>query len=469
MASSSSPTTNTTTTPGAVFLTGGTGKVASRIAPLLQAAGIPAIIASRSGHAPPGSGYTAVRFDWDDRTTWEPALAASTQKHGGLSAVFLVMPGMLEPGPAAAAFADLARARAGAKRFVLLSASSVEEGGPSMGQVHALLRERGERGEIGWAVIRPTWMQENFATQETHLKSIREEGKVYSASGAGKIPWVSAGDVAAVAFAALTAPEPPNRDFLVLGPELLSYGDIAGILTEVLGREIAHGDISEAELARRHQGFGMPAQYAVILAAMDTAVKNGSEDRLSDVVLQVTGRPPRRFRDFAEENKAVQWIRMSLPDTEYGEQQCKNLSRTFPYMDKATHLIASPLRRTIKTRLQPFSPVVARSTQIVSRPELQDYKVDIELVRKGWTALEWLYSVSESAGDDGLSVVVTHGVFANVRFKDEESLSRRSCGGTRSIGPSSSVIPMTPHLTPVLVETDDSKQRRGAPPDLLVT
>ncbi|RYP57941.1 hypothetical protein DL769_009188 [Monosporascus sp. CRB-8-3] len=305
MASSSSPTTNTSTTPGAVFLTGGTGKVASRIAPLLQAAGIPAIIASRSGHAPPGSGCTGVRFDWDDRSTWEPALAAATQKHGGLSAVFLVMPGMPDPGPAAAAFADLARARAGAKRFVLLSASSVEEGGPAMGQVHALLRERGERGEIGWAAVRPTWMQENFTTQEPHLKSIREENKIYSATGAGKLPWVSADDVAAVAFAVLTAPEPPNRDFLVLGPELLSYGDLATTLTEVLGREISHGDISEAELARRHQGFGLPAQYAAILAAMDTAIKNGSEDRLSDVVLRVTGRTPRRFRDFVEENKDV--------------------------------------------------------------------------------------------------------------------------------------------------------------------
>ncbi|RYP20380.1 hypothetical protein DL765_002838 [Monosporascus sp. GIB2] len=305
MTSSPSPTTNTTTTPGAVFLTGGTGKVASRIASLLQAADIPAITASRSGRAPPGSDHTGVRFDWDDRATWEPALLAATARASQLSAVFLVMPGMLDPGPVAAAFVDLSRARTGANRFVLLSGSSIEEGGPAMGQVHALLRERGERDEIGWAVVRPTWMQENFMTHETHLKSIREEGKIYSATGAGKIPWVSADDVAAVAFAALTAPEPPNRDFLVLGPELLSYGDLAVTLTEALGREISHGDISEAELARRHQGFGMPAQYAAILAAMDTAIKNGSEDRLSDVVLRVTGRPPRRFRDFVEENKDV--------------------------------------------------------------------------------------------------------------------------------------------------------------------
>ncbi|RYO98813.1 hypothetical protein DL764_006976 [Monosporascus ibericus] len=384
MAPSSLPTTNTTTTPGAVLLTGGTGKVASRIAPLLQAAGIPAIIASRSGHAPPGPGYTGVRFDWHDRATWEPALPASTQKHGGLSAVFLVMPGMPDPGPAAAAFADLARARAGAKRFVLLSASSLEEGGPAMGQVHLLLRERGERGEIGWAAVRPTWMQENFVTQETHLKSIKEENKVYSATGVGKIPWVSAGDVAAVAFAALTAPEPPNRDFLVLGPELLSYGDVAGTLTEVLGREIAHGDLSEAELARRHQGFGMPAQYAAILAAMDTTIKNGSEDRLSDVVLQVTGRPPRRFRDLVEENKAVWDPPLDLELVRKGWYD-KGPNGAFPERERD--------REQREVRAQ--------------------------------DAFKLLYSVSESVAGDDHIVVVTCGVLVKVMVRDEESVSRR--------------------------------------------
>ncbi|RYP57940.1 hypothetical protein DL769_009187 [Monosporascus sp. CRB-8-3] len=153
--------------------------------------------------------------------------------------------------------------------------------------------------------------------------------------------------------------------------------------------------------------------------------------------------------------------------TENGEEQCKNLSRTFPYMDKVTHLIASPLRRTIQTCLQSFGPVVARGTQIVLLPELQEfgqetcnvgsepeklrlefgYRVDLELVGKGWydkgpngafaerdreqrearaqNALEWLYSVSESAADDDHIVVVTHGVFVNVMLKDEESLSRR--------------------------------------------
>ncbi|KAL2264650.1 hypothetical protein VTJ83DRAFT_7160 [Remersonia thermophila] len=46
-----------------------------------------------------------------------------------------------------------------------------------------------------------------------------------------------------------------------------------------------------------------------------------------------------------------------LPDpdlTPLGEEQCARLRRAFPYHDKVTHLVASPLRRTLKTCLLAF-------------------------------------------------------------------------------------------------------------------
>lgn len=60
------------------------------------------------------------------------------------------------------------------------------------------------------------------------MKSIRAEGKCYSASGSGKIPWVSKLDIAACAYHALTAEKSVDGDLFVLGPELLSYKDVSG-------------------------------------------------------------------------------------------------------------------------------------------------------------------------------------------------------------------------------------------------
>lgn len=72
---------------------------------------------------------------------------------------------------------------------------------------------------------------DNWAERGGLLEAVRAEGKVYSASGAGMIPWVSKVDIAACAYSALTAEAPPDGEYVVLGPELLSYGQVSLSLT----------------------------------------------------------------------------------------------------------------------------------------------------------------------------------------------------------------------------------------------
>lgn len=66
---------------------------------------------------------------------------------------------------------------------------------------------------------------ENLSEQQ-HLAPIRDRNEIYSATGDGKIPWISANDIAAVAFRALTDEVSHDTAHLVLGPELLSYSDV---------------------------------------------------------------------------------------------------------------------------------------------------------------------------------------------------------------------------------------------------
>lgn len=234
---------------------GGTGTVGSRLVHQLaaspQAEQYTILAASRNGSrsttAPQSNPRVQhVTFNWHDADTWNNPFSQAV----AVDAVYLIAPPALDSGRLMTAFIDFARAR-GVRRFVLQSASSIEAGGPAMGKVHAYLRELGEKGEVEWAALRPTWFQraffsfsspipsfhlllvprlmcgiENFAVQPAHAKAIREESKIYSATGGGKIPWVSADDIAAVAVRALTGAEPPNTDYLVLGAELLSYGEV---------------------------------------------------------------------------------------------------------------------------------------------------------------------------------------------------------------------------------------------------
>ncbi|NBJ13652.1 NAD(P)H-binding protein [Microvirga arsenatis] len=168
-----------------ILLTGGTGKTGRRIAAQLAGKGLKARIASPTGAGP--AGHQGVRFDWLDESTYADAVA-------GISAVYLLAPaGVAEPLPAMQPFLDQAL-KAGVHRFVLLSASSLEEDGPMMGKVHAYLR----RNAPEWAVLRPTWFMQNFSEQQ-HLPTIRDEGRIYSATGDGRVPFIDADDIGASA------------------------------------------------------------------------------------------------------------------------------------------------------------------------------------------------------------------------------------------------------------------------------
>ncbi|MFD0474850.1 hypothetical protein ACFQ0B_46350 [Nonomuraea thailandensis] len=106
---------------------------------------------------------------------------------------------------------------------------------------------------------------------------------------------MDAADIAAVAGHALTDEVPHNTDHILTGPEALSYDDVAAVLSRREGKPVRHRAVSVAELARHFAERGMPADYARMLAAYDEAIRDGSEDRVTDAVERVTGRPPRRF------------------------------------------------------------------------------------------------------------------------------------------------------------------------------
>jgi ergot alkaloid biosynthesis protein len=272
--------------PDATLVTGGTGKTGGRLARRLVHLGHSVKVASRSAQSFPGA--AAARFDWNDADTYEGALS-------GVAAIYLVAPvGVSDPHPVMAAFIERALA-SGVRRFVLLSASSLPEGGPAMGSVHRFLRERAPE----WAALRPTWFMQNFSEQQ-HRATIRDEGVIYSATADGRVPFVDADDIAEVAVRALLDERAHNTDHIITGPEALTYSDVAHIIAEVLGRPVRHANISESALADRHISQGMDPTYAKLLAGMDAAIAAGSEDRTTVAVERVTGRAPRSFKAFAQ-------------------------------------------------------------------------------------------------------------------------------------------------------------------------
>lgn len=276
-----------------ILLTGGQGKTSSRLAQLLQSRGHKVRTAGRKAPTSPDGPSEHVIFDWYDPSTHEAALK-------DMDAVYLVAPPDLHPEKMMIPFIRQAL-ESSVRRFVLLSSASISADDPVFGPVHRELLSRAPE----WAVLRPSYFMQNFS-EAVHAYTIRESNQIFTAAGSGKVGFVDAEDIVAVAAEALTRLDPFNDELIITGPEALSYDEAADRIRELTGLPVTHTAITEDELRQNLIVAGVPREYAVFLAGLDTRIRTeGIEDQVSDTIRRVTGCEPRSLADFIRANRAL--------------------------------------------------------------------------------------------------------------------------------------------------------------------
>lgn len=270
-----------------VLVIGATGTTGSRVAAGLAARDVPARLATRTPHAP-----GQIRFDWTDPATHRPALT-------GVDAVYLIAPiGVADPVPLVEPLLHEA-VESGVRRIVLLSSSAVTDQTPGLGALPRLVRTVSPE----WTVLRPSWFMNNFTGGHPVAHGVAT-GEIVTATGTGRVAFVDAEDIAAVAVHALTDRQPHDTDHLITGPRALSYSEAAEIISDVTGRPVTHRAVDAPELLARLSA-AYPPEFAAILTALDVAIAAGAEDRVTDTVARVTGRAARDFRTFASKRNAA--------------------------------------------------------------------------------------------------------------------------------------------------------------------
>lgn len=220
-----------------------------------------------------------------------------------MTSIYLVAPGTVkDPYALMLDFIPLAM-RKRVRRFVFLSMAGLPAGGPAHGQVHQWLKNNSE----DWAVLCPSAFMQNFSAGPS-LATIRDESRIYSNTGDGRVPFIDVGDIAAAALAALSAPTPLNTELVLTGAEPLSYDQVAELISQACGRQITHTHVSRDEMTERLIRRGIPEATAKLLAFGYQVVAAGTADRTTDVVLTLTGRTPSSFQAFAAANADV-WRR----------------------------------------------------------------------------------------------------------------------------------------------------------------
>jgi uncharacterized protein YbjT (DUF2867 family) len=260
---------------------GATGKTGRRVLARLTARGVPVRAGSRSG---------TPRFDWEDRTTWAPAL-------DGMDAAYIsYYPDIAVPGAreTVGAFAELA-VETGATRLALLAG----RGEPEADLAEQAVRDSG----ADWTILRPTWFSQNFS--EGFFVDQILSGALAAPAGDVKEPFVDVEDIADVAVAALTDDSHVGRTYELTGPRLLTFAEAVQEIAGAAGREIRYVPVSVDEYTSMLTGYGVPSDYVWLLRYLFTEVLDGRNAHLEDGVQRALGRPPRDFSDYVRDAAAT--------------------------------------------------------------------------------------------------------------------------------------------------------------------
>ena len=276
-----------------ILVTGATGTVGRSVVSALLRDGLPVRAASRRP-AERADAAEAVPFDFHDAGTH-----AATFR--GVETLFLVRP------PALARVADLAPALragidAGLRHVVFLSVQGADRL-PFL--PHAAIERWLRAAPVTWTFLRASFFDQNLIA--VHAPAIRRHRELVMPAGAGRTAFVDAVDVAEVAALALAEPgRHAGRAYTVTGSEALTYGEVAGIMTAVLGRTIRYRQPGLLRyVVRARRDLGLPPAMVAATAAVYTTARLGLAAGLSGDTAALLRRPPTTMAAFVARERAA--------------------------------------------------------------------------------------------------------------------------------------------------------------------
>ncbi|MEL7461865.1 MAG: NmrA family NAD(P)-binding protein [Pseudomonadota bacterium] len=258
-----------------ILVIGATGKTGSRVASKLEAKGVAVRRGARRSETP---------FDWEDPTTWAPVL------NGVSKAYVTYFPDLAFPGAVEKleAFTKVAT-DTGLEHIVLLSGRG--EHFASMGE--EIVRNSG----LPFTIVRAAWFAQNFS--EGYLRDPILGGVLPMPGGDIAEPIIDIDDIADVVVAALTEDGHVGERYEVTGPRLMTFAEMAEVLSTTLGRHIQHIPITyedfHANVAASGDDF-----VADVFTQIARETLDGRNAHTADGVERALGRKPRDFAEFAK-------------------------------------------------------------------------------------------------------------------------------------------------------------------------
>jgi uncharacterized protein YbjT (DUF2867 family) len=276
-----------------ILVVGGSGR--NGLAVLRHLGRLPTAVRAVSRH-PQAITEAAVEtavFDWQQPECYESVLT-------GIDRVYLIAPEGMPGMPALARQFVSQAVAAGTRHIVMLSAMGVEH------REDLPLRQV-ERSVMAlapvWTILRPNWFMQNFSSGLFHPGIVGRD-EIAAPAGDAAVSFIDVEDIGAAAAAALTGTATGNSTHVLTGPRALTFAEAAERLSVVAGRPILYHalDPDDPGLLDR---MGLPGRRPEPVRALFQRVRSGLEAPVSPGVVDLTGRQPGPFSEFAHRYAAA--------------------------------------------------------------------------------------------------------------------------------------------------------------------
>jgi NAD(P)H dehydrogenase (quinone) len=122
-------------------------------------------------------------------------------------------------------------------------------------------------------------------------------------AGHGRVGFVAASDVAAVASRVLTSTGHEGATYVLTGPEALRFKDVAARISAVFAREVGYTDQPAGRARELMLASGLSRWQADGNLELFDWIREGGADTVTASVRELTGTDPRPVQDWLEESR----------------------------------------------------------------------------------------------------------------------------------------------------------------------
>ena len=276
-----------------ILLTGATGRVGTAAAKALMHMGesFKVLVRSPEKLAVSGPNVQVVRGDLADAAALEEAVAGATR-------ALIVMGNHPDQAMLERQFADQA-VSAGVRHLVKVSSMEASpEATAALPKNHFETEQHIQRLGVEWTFLRPNYYMQNMLM---YAASISRGSSFALPLASAKTAMVDARDVGEVAAAVLTGEGHAGQIYPLTGPALMDFHEAAGVMGQVLGREIAYTEQTPEAFHDVLAQFIQSTWQLDAVCELFAEIASGSLEQLTDTTAELLGRPAKSLAEFTAE------------------------------------------------------------------------------------------------------------------------------------------------------------------------